>query len=103
MAERRAKGLCYNYDEQFISGHYCKRLFWLEVLSPEEQDDAVEEPAEPEIFLHALTGFKNGQTMQIKVSIVATQLGLIITQRNGLQVIVANGERVPSPGMCADC
>jgi hypothetical protein len=26
VADRRAKGLCYNCDEKFFSGHRCKKL-----------------------------------------------------------------------------
>ncbi|KAK5792816.1 hypothetical protein PVK06_033938 [Gossypium arboreum] len=40
MAERRAKGLCYNCDESYSMGHKCKRLFWIEVPDVEgKQDD----------------------------------------------------------------
>lgn len=63
MAERRAKGLCYNCDEQFTSEHRCKKLFWLEILSPDEEQEStapVEEFSEPEISIHALTGSRNG-------------------------------------------
>lgn len=31
MAERRAKGLCYNCDEQYEPRHQCKKLFLLEI------------------------------------------------------------------------
>lgn len=30
MAERRRQGLCYNYDEQYVRGHRCPHLFYLE-------------------------------------------------------------------------
>ncbi|KAL1147912.1 hypothetical protein V6Z11_A10G089000 [Gossypium hirsutum] len=40
MAERMAKGLCYNCDESYSMGHKCKRLFWIEVPDVEgKQDD----------------------------------------------------------------
>ncbi|KAK5847245.1 hypothetical protein PVK06_003550 [Gossypium arboreum] len=40
MAERRAKGLCYNCDESYYMGHKCKRLVWIEVPDVEgKQDD----------------------------------------------------------------
>lgn len=31
MADHKAKGLCYNYDEHFMPSHRCKILFFLEV------------------------------------------------------------------------
>jgi len=39
MVEHRKHGLCYNYDESYVHGHMCSRLFYLEVL-----DFIVEEP-----------------------------------------------------------
>ncbi|XP_052876295.1 uncharacterized protein LOC128282166 [Gossypium arboreum] len=39
MAERRAKGLCYNCDESYSMGHKCKRLFWIEVPDIEDEQD----------------------------------------------------------------
>ncbi|KAJ1410099.1 Leucine-rich repeat domain superfamily [Sesbania bispinosa] len=37
MAERRAKGLCYNCDESYSTGHKCNRLFWIEVPDDESE------------------------------------------------------------------
>ena len=53
MAERRAKGQCFNCDELCSAGYRCKRLFCLLVDEQEEDDD---EPSslEPEISLHAI-------------------------------------------------
>lgn len=31
IQERRRQGLCYNYDEQYVRGHKCLSLFYLEV------------------------------------------------------------------------
>ncbi|KAG6489677.1 hypothetical protein ZIOFF_050953 [Zingiber officinale] len=44
MAERRAKGLCFNYDESYSTGHKCKRLFWIEV--PDDDREGEEEREE---------------------------------------------------------
>ena len=38
MAERRRQGLCYNYDEPYVQGHKCQRLFYLEVSNFDAQD-----------------------------------------------------------------
>ncbi|XP_019265334.1 PREDICTED: uncharacterized protein LOC109242914 [Nicotiana attenuata] len=37
MAERRAKGLCYNCDELYSIGHQCKKLFWLELADQDAE------------------------------------------------------------------
>jgi hypothetical protein len=39
MAERREKGLCFNYDEKFSRGHHCQCLFYLEVVDEAEEKD----------------------------------------------------------------
>lgn len=39
MAERREKGLCFNCDEKFSTGHRCQRLFYLEVIDDVEEED----------------------------------------------------------------
>jgi hypothetical protein len=39
MAERREKGLCFNCDEKFSTGHRCQRLFYLEVIDDAEEED----------------------------------------------------------------
>ena len=41
MADRRKLGLCYNCDEQYVRGHQCQHLFYLEV-----PDYVVEEPVD---------------------------------------------------------
>uniref|UniRef100_A0A2C9W6D9 Uncharacterized protein n=1 Tax=Manihot esculenta TaxID=3983 RepID=A0A2C9W6D9_MANES len=63
MADRRAKGLCYNYDELYSSGHQCKKLFWLESndthVAPEEEgfEDNLA------ISLHAIIDMQNPKNM----------------------------------------
>lgn len=66
MADRRAKGLCYNCPEKFHRNHTCsmKGIYMLEI----EDEDAVSEPIEQaEISLHALTGIRASHTMQLQV------------------------------------
>eukprot|EP00268_Persea_americana_P048348 TRINITY_DN5100_c0_g1_i4.p1 TRINITY_DN5100_c0_g1~~TRINITY_DN5100_c0_g1_i4.p1 ORF type:complete len:391 (-),score=65.99 TRINITY_DN5100_c0_g1_i4:1091-2182(-) len=75
--ERRAKGLCYKCDEQFVPGHRCKnqKFFWIEGLlddaeddddhQPSTQDVSKEEEAAPQISLHAIAGLRATQTMCI--------------------------------------
>ncbi|KAL4324350.1 hypothetical protein GQ457_11G020520 [Hibiscus cannabinus] len=120
MAERRAKGLCYNCDESYSLGHKCKRLFWIEVPDYEGEQDN-DEVDNLEVSLHAISGTRNSSTMKLiaKVSGVTLlvlvdsgsthnflregltpKLGLKVWEKPGLQVCVANGERVPSVGIC---
>ena len=39
MEERRTKGLCFNCDETFSKGHQCKKLFWVELVESDEEDE----------------------------------------------------------------
>lgn len=48
MAERRARGLCYNCDEPYSVGHQCKKLFWLELANQEVEEPTIESVVEPE-------------------------------------------------------
>jgi hypothetical protein len=67
MTQRRADGLCYNCDERYVQGHRCKKLFFLEVADP-DNDEVIDEEIEcaaltvvavnPEISLHAVTGVR---------------------------------------------
>ncbi|XP_068644719.1 uncharacterized protein [Aristolochia californica] len=125
MDHRKAQGLCFNCDEKYFSGQLCKRLFWLEVEDPKEtsphEDEEAPEEEEPAIFIHAMTGIHNTNTMQVHVGIqkfkllalvdsgsthnflsqtTATQLGLAIQKNSGLSVSVANGEKLTSVGLC---
>ena len=38
MQERRRQGLCFNYDEKFVRGHRCARLFYLETADFDDKD-----------------------------------------------------------------
>jgi len=86
MKERRARGLCYNCDEKWGSGHKCKsaRLCIMECedsdgeeLQPIQQPRLLEEAdslsggsevnpeTAPEISIHALAGSPSPKTMRI--------------------------------------
>jgi hypothetical protein len=91
----------------------------------DEDDDQMPpiDPTDPTISIHALTSIRqrSGKTMQLHVDIngaclltlldsssthnfvnleAATHAGLQFSGRSGLQVVVANGDRVLSPGCC---
>ncbi|XP_026441777.1 uncharacterized protein LOC113340943 [Papaver somniferum] len=79
MNRRRAQGLCYNCDEVYKQGHFCKgkqKIFMLQVESTdstetEEEEEVFEETTESlvqsdiEVSLHALTGSATGDTIRI--------------------------------------
>lgn len=51
MAERRKQGLCYNCDEQYVRGHKCARLFYIELDDYDDNMLVEDTPAEPCISL----------------------------------------------------
>ena len=75
MQARRDKGLCYNCDEKFGPGHWCKtqQVFILETVADAEESAEVEEASNEEeesattleILLHALSGIATPQTMRL--------------------------------------
>ena len=129
MAERRRQGLCYNCDEPYVQGHRCQRLFYLEVsdfdeseeLDPEKDPENSELP--PLISLHAITGIRPEETMQLRVNIgnheltalldsgsthnfvsmeAARHIGLSFHDSKGKNVVIANGDRVACRGLARD-
>lgn len=124
MSERRRQGLCYNCDEQYVLGHKCPRLFYLEVADFDEEAPADDNPSAEEqpplISLHAITGVRAENTMKIRVSIggreftalldsgsthnfisdvAAPMAGLHFNSGGGATVVVANGDRVACRGL----
>lgn len=124
LERRRALGLCYRYDEKFVAGHRCKRLFVIEIqLDLDIDDNDHLDDSELEISLAALTGIQpwSGQTMWTRVEIGSSSLVALldsgsthnfiaeeviaascvtIRPRFGLSVMVANGDCVISVGLC---
>jgi len=128
MAQRRAEGLCFNCPEKFTKDHACmkKGLYLMELDDDTPVEDAaVKESSttdDVEISIHALTGIKTADTMHLTTSVAGTSIRALVdsgsthsfitadtARRLGLQpalcpsltVGVANGERVPSAGVCA--
>ena len=50
MQERRRQGLCYNCDEQYVRGHVCPRLFYLEADDFAVDKELPAEDAVPAVF-----------------------------------------------------
>jgi hypothetical protein len=122
IADRRVKGLCFKCDEKYVPGHKqdCRKLFVIEVL-----DDDDDSEGDPTISLHALIGIqpRTSRTMQVVVNVggialralldsgsthnfvdlgAAARAGIPLADGSGLRVAVANGDRLTSPGCCAD-
>ena len=92
MQEHRRQGLCYNCDKQYVRGHLCPRLFYLEAddfvdddgapagdaasaVLPEEQ--AVDGAAHAHalvVSMHALAGIRTYHTMLLPVMIKGERL-----------------------------
>jgi hypothetical protein len=128
MNERRRQGLCFNCDEKFVRSHKCAHLFFIEyddsipddVTSGDNTAPADDEPC---ITLYAVAGVQVANTVRLRVFIqgqeflalvdsgsshnfirdeVASKLGvLLLPVRDGLNVIVANGDRLSCQGFCA--
>ncbi|KAJ8765745.1 hypothetical protein K2173_014867 [Erythroxylum novogranatense] len=75
MQKRRSAGLCFNCDAKFTPGHRCPKPQLLLLDGGAEDGD---EEDEPEISLHALTGWSNAQTMRVLVKIGSTEMIVLI-------------------------
>jgi hypothetical protein len=87
MQDRHRQGLCYNCDEQYVRGHVCPRLFYLEADDFVDDDRA---PAEDTVdatlpdgathahalvvSMHALVGIQTYHTMLLPVTIKGEHL-----------------------------
>jgi hypothetical protein len=117
MTERRRQGLCYNCDEQYVRGHRCPRPFYLEVADFEEDEDPAhcrtrsrtnDFPAclnwhsirrhnavEVSIRGSALTALLDTGSTHNFINLGTTRaLQLEYSPNNGLQAMVANGDKV---------
>ncbi|XP_066373490.1 uncharacterized protein [Miscanthus floridulus] len=121
MQEKRQSGQCYFCLESYNKDHKCaaKGVFLMDLADGE--DDPLSEINDLEISLSALTGLSSADSMLLQVTVSGVQLralvdtgsthtfihstlverlGLTVTPRVGLNVMVANGDRVRNPGVC---
>jgi hypothetical protein len=110
LQARREKGLCYNCEEKFVTGHRCKRLFHLLIVDPTSEDsslqslehedfldplttetqDPVSDPAQ--ISFHALMGHTIPQTLRVMGHIQQSPIAVLVdsgSTRNFLQDRIA--------------
>jgi len=118
MAERRAKGLCFNCDEMFSVGHKCPKLFC--IMMTDEDEDTTNDDT-PEISLNAIRGEKTDKTFQVRAVIrlgvawvlldtgsthnfiatrAADHLQVPVQYRPGLRVALPDGGKMASSGIC---
>lgn len=77
MQKRRAQGLCFSCDEKFTPGHKCRGPLLLLLERDFNASDADEEKEEglanfqeePEISLHAFTGWSTARTMRVTAKV----------------------------------
>ncbi|XP_042515336.1 uncharacterized protein LOC122089704 [Macadamia integrifolia] len=126
LRERQSKGLCFNCNEKWNPSHRCKKLFLIEGMGSEGEEDevAVNEESEdevPKISIHAISGARNPQTMQVQGRLgqkgatflidsgsthnflnthIANKMGLVPNGEGEFEVAVANGEKLRSSGRC---
>lgn len=124
LAERRNQGLCYNSDEKFVRGHKCACLFYQEhddTAVDSVEWDATNDTDEPRISLNAISGIDGASTMRLVTRIADEQVVTIVDSdsthnfitneraqriglplqpvRQGLRMVVANGDRIRSAGV----
>jgi hypothetical protein len=121
IAQRRKDGQCFHCDEHFTHGH--KQLFCIEVMEEEEGAECAGDPIDPTISIHALSGIqpRSDKMMHVYVDVNNTRLhalidsgsthnfvdleaavcaGVVLHDHLGLRIVVANGDRLSSPGCC---
>jgi len=123
MAQRRLEGLCFNCPEKFSKEHakVCsgKGIYYLELGDDDASDDGTTED-DITISVNAVTGIRTSSTLQLRATIggaimialidsgsthsisdaTAHRIGLKPVPQPGLSVAVANGDRVPTSGVC---
>jgi hypothetical protein len=123
MAAKRVRGECYNCTEKFSKEHLevcsVKGIFLLELDTPEPLEQL--DDTSPLISLHVITGIAAAETMKLRVTIASASITALVDSgsthsfifteaayclhleplfRPGLQVTIANGDRVASAGVC---
>ena len=123
MADRRAKGLCFNCDELYVYGHVCSPVLFyiMPVAEGDNQEDAWIEEDELEISLNAMNGEQTEQTFQVQAnfatgtrwvlldtgsthnfikSSLVEDLGIPIHRKSRWFVALPDGGKCPIQGFC---
>ncbi|CAL9234153.1 unnamed protein product [Arabidopsis halleri] len=82
MKRKRSLGLCFSCDERYSPGHKCKTSQLLLMIGEDacDEDDEEEfhEAVEPEITLHALSGWDSSKTIRVQAVINRQQMVALI-------------------------
>jgi len=102
MQKRRAQGLCFNCEEKFTPGHRCNgpQLLLLEGCCEYPEGDDIESSLDfqPEISLHALSGWTAYKTMRVMAKIGPYEMVVLIdsgSTHNFISEKVANMLQLP--------
>jgi hypothetical protein len=125
MAAKGERGECYNCTKKFSREHLkvcpVKGVFLLQL-----EDDSLsmeDTEVDPQISFNTITGISQVETLQLLATIAGATIGALIdsgsthsfiaasvahrlnlhpTPRPGLNVMVANGDRIASDGVCSN-
>jgi len=112
MQRRRLQGLCFNCNERFTAGYKCQGAKLLMLEGHDDDDEVVcdnildkqhaatnhEEFIEPEIMLHALTGWVASKTMRVTARIGSNDIFTLMdsgSTHNFIIELMANLLRIP--------
>lgn len=102
MQKRRAQGLCFNCDEKFTPGHKCRgpHILLLEANSDPVDEEDIESQIEPqpEISLHAISGWAAYKTMRVMAKIGQCEMIVLIdsgSTHNFISERIANILKLP--------
>lgn len=116
MEERRRQGLCCNCNEQYVRGHKCPRLFYLEVTDFDVDETPTEDEQQPppeeqllislhaiKIGIHEFTALLDtGSTSNFFSLATARKIGLVFQSSPDTQVVLANADRVDCQGLATN-
>ncbi|XP_020245319.1 uncharacterized protein LOC109823445 [Asparagus officinalis] len=114
IQRRRSQNLCLTCDEKCPRGHQCKgkQMFLLEgILKGDSEENEVDdgEEGEEDITIEVVGYYKNqavsilidsGSTHNFINSKLVKKLGLLVTESNSFDVLVAIGELIKGGGVC---
>ncbi|KAL4183642.1 hypothetical protein AMTRI_Chr11g156140 [Amborella trichopoda] len=109
MQERRAKGLCFNYNEKLVPRHRCMKLFLIEASSRDLSACNLRDMSSQNHGCESSLGhiivmvlIDLGSTHNFMSEMLAKKVGLQPTSSSCFEVMVASREKHPSPGEYSD-
>lgn len=84
IEDSRKRGLCFNFDERYVFGHKCKKIFSVEGMEDPLLNEAEEElngtglEEHPHISLTALAGQVNPEIIKVKERVKNNNLAILV-------------------------